>query len=64
MHEENDEKRNLNISAILSQELNYDYNYLSSLFSESEGITIEKYLIAQRIDRVKELLVYDELTAM
>lgn len=62
LHEENEEKPNQNISAILSRELNYDYNYLSSLFSESEGITIEKFVIAQRIDRVKELLVYDELT--
>lgn len=62
MHEENEEIKNQNISAILSSELNYEYNYLSSLFSESEGITIEKFVIAQRIDRVKELLVYDELT--
>lgn len=64
MHEDDDddEKRNQNISSILSRELNYDYNYLSNLFSESEGITIEKFVIAQRIDRVKELLVYDELT--
>lgn len=62
LHEEDEEKRNQNISTILSSELNYDYNYLSSLFSESEGMTIEKFVIAQRIDRVKELLVYDELT--
>lgn len=62
LHEENETIQNQNISALLSSELNYDYNYLSSLFSESEGMTIEKYLIAQRIDRVKELLVYDELT--
>lgn len=62
MHYKNEEKSNLTISSILSEELNYDYNYLSSLFSESEGITIEKFVIAQRIDRVKELLVYDELT--
>ena len=62
MHVENEEKSNQNISSILSKELNYDYNYLSNLFSESEGITIEKFVIAQRIDKVKELLVYDELT--
>ena len=62
IHAENEEKPNQNISSILSKELNYDYNYLSNLFSESEGITIEKFVIAQRIDRVKELLVYDELT--
>ena len=62
MHAENEEKPNQNISSILSEELNYDYNYLSNLFSESEGITIEKFVIAQRIDKVKELLVYDELT--
>lgn len=62
MHTDNEEIPSRNISDILSSELNYDYNYLSSLFSESEGITIEKFVIAQRIDRVKELLVYDELT--
>lgn len=62
MHAENEEKPNQNTSSILSKELNYDYNYLSNLFSESEGITIEKFAIAQRIDKVKELLVYDELT--
>ena len=62
LREDDEEKQNLNISSILSEELNYDYNYLSNLFSESEGITIEKFVIAQRIDRVKELLVYDELT--
>ncbi|QCX54492.1 helix-turn-helix transcriptional regulator [Elizabethkingia sp. JS20170427COW] len=53
---------NLKLSDFLSQELNYDYHYLSNLFSEVEGITIEKYLIAQKIERVKELLVYDELS--
>jgi AraC-like DNA-binding protein len=50
-----------NISEVLSQELHYDYNYLSSLFSEIENTTIEKYVINQKIERVKELLVYDEL---
>lgn len=39
-----------------------DYQYLSSLFSATEGITIEKFIILQRIERVKELLIYNELT--
>lgn len=51
-----------NLSEVLSSSLHYDYNYLSNLFSEIEGTTIEKYLIAQKIERIKELLVYDELT--
>lgn len=51
-----------NLSDILSNRLHHDYNYLSNLFSEVEGTTIEKYFIAQRIERVKELLVYDELS--
>ncbi len=51
-----------NLSHWLSVKLNYDYTYLSNLFSEVEGTTIEKYYIAQRIEKVKELLVYDELT--
>lgn len=59
-HQENEAKSNL--SEILSSELNHDYNYLSNLFSEVEGTTIEKYYISQRIEKVKELLVYDELT--
>ncbi len=53
---------NINFSDHLSQKLGYDYSYLSSLFSSVEGITIEKYIILQRIERVKELLIYDELT--
>lgn len=51
-----------NLSEFLSEQLHYDYNYLSSIFSEIENITIEKYLINQKIERVKELLVYDELS--
>jgi len=51
-----------NLSEVLSGQLHHDYNYLSGLFSEAEGTTIEKYFIAQKIERVKELLVYDELT--
>lgn len=51
-----------NLSEILSSKLHHDYNYLSNLFSEVEGTTIEKYFIAQKIEKVKELLVYDELS--
>lgn len=46
----------------LSTKLQHDYSYLSKLFSEVEGITIEQYIINQKIERVKELLVYDELS--
>ena len=51
----------LNFSDYLSEKLGYDYSYLSSLFSSVEGLTIEKYIILQRIEKVKELLIYDEL---
>jgi AraC-like DNA-binding protein len=50
-----------NWSVILSEELKYDYKHLSSLFSSVEGITLEQYIILQKIERVKELLFYDEL---
>ena len=59
-HQDNDTKSNL--SDVLSSKLHHDYNYLSNLFSEIEGTTIEKYFIAQKIEKVKELLVYDELS--
>ncbi|MDF3079132.1 MAG: transcriptional regulator, AraC family [Sphingobacteriaceae bacterium] len=59
-HHQHDAKHNL--SDVLSSELNHDYNYLSNLFSDVEGTTIEKYFIAQKIEKVKELLVYDELS--
>jgi YesN/AraC family two-component response regulator len=50
------------LSKHLSKTLNHDYTYLSNLFSEVQGITIEKFFISQKIERVKELLVYNELT--
>ena len=53
--------RKLNWSSILSEELHLEYNYLSSLFSSVEGITLEQYIIHQKIERAKELLFYDEL---
>jgi len=51
-----------NYSEYIASKLNKEYNYLSHLFSEVEGTTIEKYIINQKIERVKELLVYNELT--
>ena len=51
-----------NLSSFLADKLQYDYTYLSNLFSDVEDTTIEKYYIAQRIEKVKELLVYDELS--
>jgi AraC family transcriptional regulator len=53
---------NKKLSVILSEKLGMDYHYLSSLFSSIEGVTIEKYVILQRIERAKELLIYDELS--
>jgi len=55
-----EEPLTINFSEYLSQKLNYDYTYLANLFSEVQGTTIEKFLIAHKIERVKELLVYDE----
>ena len=51
-----------NLSDYLTEHLHHDYSALSKLFSEVTGTTIEKYFIAQKIERVKELLVYDELS--
>jgi AraC-like DNA-binding protein len=55
-------KLNTNLSELLSEALHHDYSYLSNLFKDVEGTTIEKYFIAQKIEKVKELLVYDELS--
>ncbi|MFT4802616.1 MAG: AraC-like DNA-binding protein [Flavobacteriaceae bacterium] len=52
----------ITLSDYLTKELHRDYSALSNLFSQVEGITIEKYYIFQKIEKVKELLVYDELT--
>ena len=56
-----EEPLTVNFSEYLSQKLTYDYTYLANLFSEVQGTTIEKFLIAHKIERVKELLVYNEL---
>jgi AraC family transcriptional regulator len=51
-----------NLSDLIIRKLHKDYNYLSNLFSSVEGTTIEQYFILQKIEKVKELLVYDELS--
>jgi len=53
---------NINLSDYLVEKIHHDYSYISHLFSEIENTTIEKYYIAQKIERAKELLVYDELS--
>jgi AraC-like DNA-binding protein len=57
---EKGEGRNKRLSDFLSSKIHYDYSYLSDLFSSVEGITIEKFFITHRIERAKELIVYDE----
>src|SRR5579862_291547 len=52
----------INLSDYLSQKLGHNYTYLANLFSESQGITIEHFHILHKIERVKELLIYDELS--
>lgn len=57
-----DEMPKMNYSDYISQKLDYDYTYLSNLFSEVKGITIQQFIIIHKIERAKELLLYDELT--
>ena len=61
VHYENNLSK-LKLSEYLSGKCHYDYSLLSKLFSEENGISIEKYYIAQKVERIKELLIYDELT--
>ena len=56
-----DELPKVNFSEYLSKKLNYDYTYLSNIFSEVRGITIQQYIILHKIERAKELILYDEL---
>ena len=60
VHRNNNELKK-NLSEYISDSLRHDYTYISNLFSEIENTTIEKYFIAQKIERVKELLVYGEM---
>lgn len=50
-----------NFSDYLSQKLNYDYSYMANLFSEVQGITVEQFIISHKVERIKELIMYDEL---
>ncbi len=56
-----DELPKTKFSVFLSEKLGYDYTYLSNLFSETEGTTIEQFILLHKIERVKELIIYDEL---
>lgn len=57
-----DEVPKVNFSDYLSEKLGYDYTYLSNIFSDVKGITIQQYIIMHKTERVKELLLYDELS--
>lgn len=56
-----DELPDVNYSEYISQKLDYDYTYLANVFSEVKGITIQQFIITHKIEKVKELLLYDEL---
>ena len=56
-----DEMPKMNYSEFISEKLNYDYTYLSNVFSEVKGITIQQFIINHKIEKAKELLLYDEL---
>jgi AraC-like DNA-binding protein len=55
------ETNNLNFSDYLSKKLNHHYTYLSNIFSEVKGITIQQFIIIHKVERIKELLMYNEL---
>ena len=62
IHHDREKLEYQNLSDFLAHETGYDYSYLSNLFSSVEGQTIEHFLILQKVEKVKELLVYDEMT--
>ncbi len=57
-----DNRSNIKFSVLLSQELNHSYTYLANFFSEVEATTIEQYIIALKIERIKELIIFGEVT--
>jgi len=56
-----DGESNVNFSDFLSGKLNHNYAYLAGMFSEVQGTTIEQFMIAHKVERIKELIIYDEL---
>ncbi|HLT24004.1 MAG TPA: AraC family transcriptional regulator [Ignavibacteria bacterium] len=62
VHYNKGRKEDEKFSDYLARNLKLDYNYLSNIFSSMEGVTIEKYIILQKIEKVKELMVYDDLS--
>jgi len=56
-----DELIKINFSDFISKKLNHDYTYLANLFSEIQGTTIEQFIISHKVERIKELIIYDEL---
>jgi AraC-like DNA-binding protein len=57
-----EEMPKIKFSYYISQKLNYNYTYLANLFSQTEGITIESFILSHKIEKAKELIVYNELT--
>ena len=62
VHHSDDAPEYINSSLYISKEIGYDYSYLSKLFSSAEGITIEKFIILQKVEKAKELLTYNQLS--
>jgi AraC family transcriptional regulator len=62
VHHQDLSEQQYNFSTYLGEKLHLDYHYLSSIFSELENVTVEQYIILQKIEKVKEWLLYDELS--
>jgi AraC-like DNA-binding protein len=62
VHHSDEEETRVNFSDYLRKRLHHDYCYMSSLFSETQGTTIEQFMIAHKVERIKELIIYDELS--
>ena len=61
VHYDDEGEQRVNFSDFLAEKLNYNYTYLANLFSEVQGTTIEHFIILNKVEKVKELLVYNEL---